>query len=116
MKVENILDLLKDGEPIAINDKTFTPEMIEEVRLETGDIVYWVIDGGDLWLSVDVDSEEVILFSRIEEEVDVSLDSVLYGGEDYELSLETKGTVLEDGEEIDQVIIREFQNESGDIF
>ncbi len=116
MKVQKALKFLKDGVNVAINDKTFIPEEVQEVKMETGEMVYWILDGGDLWLSIDSESDEVIFFNKIDDEIDVSLDGILYAGEDYELSLEMKGAIVGEDGESEQVLVREFENESGEIF
>jgi len=115
MNVQDALNILMNEEPIVVAGKTFTPESIDEVRLDTGDMVYLVRDGGDLWLSMDPESDEVILFSDVAEEVDASAEVASYAGEDYEFSYEANGKIEDGGEEIETVTWREFEKDDGTI-
>jgi hypothetical protein len=110
MKVRDVLEILQNGNAIVINDKTFEPTETSEVHLETGETLYWVRDGGDLWLSLDPESEEVILFNDVEDEMSTSSDVVLYGGEEYEFSYETEGHLVSEEGDREKVTIREFEN------
>ena len=115
MHVSEAIEQLLADNAIVVVDKTFEPTSIEALRLETGDMMYWVADGGDIWLSLDPDSEEVILFSEIEGEFDASEDTIVYNGEDYEFSYEGEGTVIEEGEDIDTILFRDFEGPDGRI-
>ncbi|MFA6522533.1 MAG: hypothetical protein WCT24_03020 [Patescibacteria group bacterium] len=113
MKVREALERLQLGNSIAVNDKTFEPTETSEVHLETGETIYWVRDGGELWLAIDPESDEVILFSDIEDDLNSGSDVVLYGGEEYEFSYEAQGHLTGEDGDREQVTIREFVNAEG---
>ncbi|MBU1126547.1 MAG: hypothetical protein ABH826_02645 [Patescibacteria group bacterium] len=115
MQVEKAIEKFLEGESIIVAGKTFDTDTVEEIRLETGDKIYWVRDGGDLWLSVDPESEEIILFHTVEEEIDSSGDTVYFKGEDYEFEFEGIGRILDDGEETDEIIFRDFSGPDGEV-
>lgn len=115
MNVKKALKNFQEFEPVIVSGTTFTAEHLEEIKLETGEVVYWIRDGGDLWLLLDPQSEEIILFHDIEEEVDASSDTLTFGGEDYDLEYEAKVHILDDGEETDEVIIRDFSGPDGEL-
>ena len=114
MNVKKALEKFKELEPVIVDGATFTTEHLDEIKLETGEIVYWVRDGGDLWLLLDPQSEEIILFHDIEEEIDASTDTITYSGEDYDLEYEAEVYILDEGEETDQVAIRDFAGPGGE--
>ncbi len=115
MQVEKAIEKFFEGEAIIVAGKTFEADSVEEIRLETGDEIYWIRDGGDLWLSVDPESDEIILFHTVEEELDSSGDTVYFKGEDYEFEFEGVARILDDGEETDEVIFRDFTGPDGEI-
>ena len=113
MEVSEAAQRLMQDEPIVVAGKTFEPTSIEELKLETGEMMYWIMDGADVWLSLDVGSEEIILFSEIEGEFDPTEDTVVYSGEDYEFTYEGEGILLEDGEEVDRIFFRDYEGSTG---
>lgn len=115
MNVKDILELLQDDKEVVVAGKTFEPTAFDEVRLETGESIYWVRDGAGVWLSVDPESEEVILFDDIEGDFDPSEDALIYNGEDFEFSYEGDGKFTEDGEELDKVLFRDYEGPDGRI-
>ena len=115
MNIEEALEKILNEEPIIVAGTTFETRQIDEVNLETGEKVFWIKDGGDMWLSLDQDAEEIILFTDIEEEIDGESDVAVYGGDDYEFSYETAGKIKDDGEELDKISYREFENNEGTV-
>lgn len=116
MQISEALQALKNGDSIIVRDKTFEPHSIDEFQLETGETVFWVKDGENMWLSIDEGSEEVILFNEIEADIDPAAETIFYGGDDYEFSLEVSAKVLdEDGEEIDQIDFKDFDRGDGQL-
>lgn len=114
MKISEALQLLEEDQAIVVRDKTFNPRGVEPVSLETGEKVYWVHSREGLWLSLDPEGEEIILFEDIDEELEVEDDIVVYGGEDYEFSYE--GTTTMSAEEGGKVLsFKEFEASSGEI-
>jgi len=109
MTIAEALKHIQEDKPIIISGKTFIPESWDEVKLDSGESVYWIRDGGDLWLSLDPDGEEAIIFNDIEEEMDASEDLVIYSGDDYEFSYGATGRIIIDEEASDEVSFREFE-------
>ena len=114
MKLSQALELVQNDQPIVVRDKTFLPRGVEEARLETGEIVYWVYTKDGMWLSFDPDGEEILLFEDINEELEPEDDTVVYGGEDYEFSYEGVAKV-DDADGGTTTGFKEFQNADGDI-
>lgn len=116
MNIHKALKAFKNDQSVIVIDKTFEPKAIDELRLDTGESIFWVLDGNELWLEIDPNSEEVKLFEGIDEEFDGSQDTVFYAGEDYEFSYEGSATVLdEDGDSLDSVSFRDFQKVGGEV-
>jgi hypothetical protein len=98
MQIAQALEVLGNDNPIVLRDKTFQPRGVETVSLETGEKVYWVPSVEGVWLSLDPEGEEIILFEDIDEELEAEDDIVVYGGEDHELAYEGVATTsAEDG-------------------
>lgn len=114
MKISEALDLLENDQAIVVRDKTFNPRGVDAVSLETGETVYWVHSREGIWLSLDPEGEEIILFEDIDEELEPEDDIVVYGGEDYEFSYEGTATMsAEDGGKV--MTFKEFEDSSGEI-
>ena len=113
MNIEKALQKFQDMESLIVGGTTFETEGIDEIRLETGESIYWVKDGGDVWLSLDPQSEEIILFTVIEDEIDYSGETVVYRGDDWEFEYESEAMIVEDGEETDEIMFRDFEGPNG---
>ncbi len=94
-----------------MRDKTFEPHQLDEIVLESGETVFWARSKDGTWLSLEQDGAEVIFFEDIDEEIEPEDDIVVYGGQDYEFSYESKITLLtDDGGTI--MMMREFEGPS----
>ncbi len=115
MRVQEILEVINKFDPVVIGGKTFEPVTIDQVILETGESVYWAHASDGRWVSIDPESEEVIAFSDIEEDIANSKDVVLYAGDEYEFSYDSSARVRdEDGEE-ELVSWREYEAANGSL-
>lgn len=114
MTIKQAIDAVKNGNPIIVGDKTMAPDTVDEVKLKTNERVYWVRSDDAIWLSLDAPSEEILVFTDIEEEFDPAEDALFYANEDYELSFETEDAKLvdEDGEE-EAVMWRDYESGTG---
>lgn len=111
MTIAEALKKIQSEESIIVRDKTFEPEGLDEIVLESGETVFWVHTKDGTWLSLDPEGEEIILFEDIDEELEPEDDIVVYGGQDYEFSYESKVTLLtDDGGTI--MMMREFEGPS----
>jgi len=115
MTISDLLANLQDDQAVVVDGKTFDPNSIDEVELQTGEMVYWIREG-DTWLSIDEEAEEVILFQDIEEDIEMDSDALIYRGEDFELSIEVAGMLVDDGQQLDTVKYRDFENADGEVF
>lgn len=114
MEIAQALEVLGNDAAIVVRDKTFKPRGVETVALETGEKVYWVPSVEGVWLSLDPEGEEIILFEDIDEELEVEDDIVVYGGEDHELSSEGSATMsAEDGGKV--VGFKDYSSADGEI-
>lgn len=113
MRVQEVLETINKFDPVVVAGKTFEPQTIDQVILESGETVFWVHGDDGSWLSLDQESEEVIRFTDVEEEVGAAKDVVLYAGDEYEFSYESSAKVRdEDGEE-ELISFREYEAPSG---
>jgi hypothetical protein len=111
MTIAEALKKIQSEESVIVRDKTFEPEGLDEIVLESGETVFWVHTKDGTWLSLDPEGEEIILFEDIDEELEPEDDIVVYGGQDYEFSYESKVTLLtDDGGTI--MMMREFEGPS----
>lgn len=108
MTIAEALKELQEEKAIVVRDRTFEPQGVDEIVLESGESVFWVHSKDGTWLSLDPDGEEVILFEDLDEELEPEDEIVVYGGQDYEFSYESKITLLtDDGGTI--MMLREFE-------
>ncbi len=114
MKLSAALDLVRNDQPIVIRDKTFSPRGVEEVKLETGESVYWVYTKDGMWLSFDPEGEEILLFEDIDEDLEAEDETVVHGGEDYEFSYEGVAKV-DDDDGGTTTNFKEYENSDGEI-
>ncbi len=111
MTIAEALQKVQQEQSIIVRDKTFEPTRADEIVLESGETVFWVRAKDGTWLSLDPEGEEVIQFEDIDEEMEPEDDIVVYGGQDYEFSYESKVTLLtDDGGTI--MMMREFEGPS----
>ena len=115
MRVQEVLEVVSKFDPVVVGDKTFEPQTTNRVILESGETVFWVhgVDGS--WLSLDQESEEIIYFTDIEEEVGAAKEVVLYAGDEFEFSYESSAKVCNDDGEEELVSFREYETSSGSI-
>lgn len=110
MKVAKALAIFKEENPVIVNGRTFEVRNISHIILDSGDDVYWIRNGEGRLLSIDAQSEEVIIFEEIDEELEAYDETLEYRGTDYEFTYEESGKILdEDDEEIDNVDFKEYE-------
>lgn len=115
MKISQALELMKEDEPVVVRDKTVHPRGVEEVILETGERVYWVYTKEGMWLSLDPQGEEIMLFEDLDEELEPEDDTVVYGGEDYEFSYEGNARIEDEDGEGTMVMFKEYESADGEV-
>ncbi|MDA0207828.1 MAG: hypothetical protein O3B64_00255 [bacterium] len=106
--------LLEGGE-LVISGRTVAPRHVDLIELESGEEMIWIHDE-DIWISIDVASDEVLFMTEFETEIDASEDMQVHQGVEFELTFETKGNVVdEDGEVQDSMLFRDYASEDGEI-
>lgn len=111
MTIAEALKKVQEEQSIVVRDKTFEPTRVDEIVLESGETVFWVRAKDGTWLSLDPEGEEVIQFEDLDEELEPEDEIVVYGGQDYEFSYESKVTLLtDDGGTM--MMMREFEGPS----
>jgi hypothetical protein len=106
-------------EAVSVANKPFTYVGKSEVTLDDETVLYWFYDDDDAMLSIAPDDEELILFTKIEEEIEPD-DSILYQSKEHEFSYEAAGTVTKvEGdsitEEEDRYLFSDYQSAEGQI-
>ncbi len=83
------------GTRFTVFTEPFTLESKLTMKLEGGLSNYWFFDGERMFLAVDPEAEEIIIFSPVESQIEKDDDIVVEGGKDHEFSYEDHGTVDE---------------------
>lgn len=113
MKVAKALQTFLQEQSVIVDGRTIKAELIEHIHLDSGEDIYWLRCESGIWLSIDPQSEEVIIFQEIDEDLEAYDEILEFRGVDYEYTYEESGTVKdEDGEEIDHVDFKEYEAES----
>lgn len=114
MQLATALELLRDDAAIVVHGRTFEPQGVREVTLETGEKVYWAEGKDGTLLSLAPESDEILLFEEMAETPEPEDDMVVCGGEDYELSYEGTAVVRE-GESNISYALKDFEGPDGNI-
>lgn len=114
MTIAETIERLRNDEPVVIRDKTFTVRSMDNLTLDTGEIVYWAYGKDGMWLSLDPESEETIFFEDLDDELEPEDDTVVYGGNDFEFSYEGTAT-LKDDDGGTVMSFREFESQKGEV-
>jgi len=110
MKLNKALELFLNERPVIVDSRTIEAESVDHIRLESGEDVFWIHGEGGIWVSIDQNSEEVMLFQEIVADLEAYDETLEYRGVDYEFTYEEGGKVKdEDGEEIDRVDFKEYE-------
>lgn len=113
--MSDLKTVLLEGGELIISGRTIAPRHVDRIQLESGEEMVWLHEE-DIWISADLSSDEVVFMTEIETEIDASDDMQVYQGVEYELTFDTKGSVVdEDGEVQDTVIFRDYASEDGEI-
>ena len=112
MTIQEALDHLQNEQALLVNNFTFEPDTIDHAILTTGDSIYWIRNDSGRWLSVDVASDELILFEDVEEEVEPGEGLVVLRNKDYEFSSEGSGRLVdEEGVELETMSFKDYEAE-----
>lgn len=117
MTIHEAIELINDGQDLAVSDKTIEVNSVETLKLETGEITYMVEDSTQgVVLFLDSGSEEILLFQKLEDEdIDPNQDVQTYGGLDYDFSESGEAVILDDDleTELERIIFRDFEANGG---
>ncbi|MBT4857408.1 hypothetical protein HON52_04460 [Candidatus Uhrbacteria bacterium] len=112
MNIQDLLSRLQEEQPVLVKSLSFDPDTIDQAVLDTGESVYWIRNESGRWLSIDIGSDEIMLFEEADEDVDPSEAIVVFRNKDFEFSYEGKGNVIdEDGVVIEPVTFKDFESE-----
>jgi hypothetical protein len=116
----DIKDLLEIdlSKSISVFNEPFRYMGRAEITLDNGAVLYWMYDDGDVMFAVAPDEEELVLFHKIEEEIEPS-DVILYQAKEYEFSYEDAGKITEiignpEEDEGDRYLFSDYQSQDGD--
>ncbi|MEK7615391.1 MAG: DUF4178 domain-containing protein [Patescibacteria group bacterium] len=117
MTIKDLL-ALELGESVSVFNQPFEYAGRSEVTLDDDAKVYWLFDDEDRMLSISPDDDELVLFDRLEEEVEAD-DSIFLHGKEYEFSYENAGKITDvDGsaetEQEDRYLFTEHQSADGE--
>ena len=115
MRVSDALAVIQQFDALVLGDKTFEPLTIDQVVIDSGEIIWWAHGSDNTWISIDVDSDELIHFNDVDEEMTIGKEIVSFAGDEYEFSYESAAKIMsEDGEE-ERVSFREYELPSGEV-
>lgn len=119
MNVKHLLTL-EIGANLTISTEVFTLAGRLRVRLEGGTETTWLFAEEDLLLSIQPDSEELFLFSIVEQQLERDDNIVIEQGKEYEFSYEDRGAVeTAEGEspydEGDDIALSDFESDEGSV-
>lgn len=118
MKISDLLSL-DLGESVSVANEPFTKIGQAEMKLNDGTKMFWLYDDEDHMLSVAPDEDELVLFQKIQEEIEPS-DMILFQNKEYEFSYEDGGVVKKiEGDpfvdEEDHVVFSDYESKEGEI-
>ncbi len=118
MKISDLLELELD-ETASVFNEPFKIVGKSDVHLDDETKMFWLYNDLEGMLSVAPLEEELVLFEKIEEDIEPS-ETILYVGKEYEFTYEGAGNVIEaDGntptEEEDRYLFSDYESPSGEI-
>lgn len=119
MNVKHLLTL-EVGANLTISTEVFTLVGRLRVRLGDGTEATWLFAEEELLLSIQPDSEELFLFSIVEQQLERDDNIVIEQGKEYEFSYEDRGAIeTSEGEgpydEGDDVEFSDFESDDGSL-
>ncbi len=116
MNISQLL-LTELGESVSVLNQPFQYMGRAEVTLDDGTKIFWLYNDNEGLLSVAPDTEELILFDRVHDEVEPS-DVILYQGKEFEFNYEDAGNVTaiegdSETEEDDRYLFTDYQSKDG---
>ncbi|HBO99696.1 MAG: hypothetical protein UU48_C0006G0073 [Candidatus Uhrbacteria bacterium GW2011_GWF2_41_16] len=96
MTLKQLLETTQPGQTLLAHNDPFDYQGKAEITLEGGDVIYWLFNEKDSFISVNPETDEMVDFRGVEDEVEREEDdpgTVGYEGDNYELSYEDRGTL-----------------------
>lgn len=117
MDIKDLLEITL-SKSISVFNEPFRYMGRAEITLDNGAVLYWMYDDGDVMFAVAPDEEELVLFHKIEEEIEPS-DVILYQNKEYEFSYEDAGKITEiignpEADEDDRYLFSDYQSQDGE--
>lgn len=113
MTMQEIISAILEGKELSVEGVPFSVGNIEEIKLSTGELMYFAYAESGALLSVDPTNEECYLLESCDEEIDLEEDLQVYNGHDYEFSTESEGRLVVEEELTDGVMMRDYEASSG---
>lgn len=113
MTIQQLIDAVLEAKELSVEGVPFVVSSVEEIRLSTGDTMYFVYGESGALLSIDAENEECLLLENCDEEMELEDDEQVYDGRDYEFSTECEGRIKVEEELTDGVMMRDFEASNG---
>ncbi|MFH1252831.1 MAG: hypothetical protein V1664_00660 [Candidatus Uhrbacteria bacterium] len=112
--------LLKPNTTMLVKNDPFDYRGRSDITLVGGVIVYWFFSDEGSFISVNPDSDEMILFRVADSELEVDEEGAIYEGESLEVSYEDHGTITAVTneaavEENDAFNFSDYENDDGSV-
>ena len=119
MTIEQLLKL-ELGRSVSVFNEPFVYLGRAELDLEGGQKMIWFYNDGDGMLSVTPGDDELVIFEKIDEELEPDGEMILYQNKEYEFSYEDAGNVSAlEGESIteddDRYIFSDYESTDGKV-
>ncbi|HBD04859.1 TPA: hypothetical protein DCZ32_00165 [Candidatus Uhrbacteria bacterium] len=111
MNIEK-LTLAGHGQTISIQSRILRVVDNVQVELKGGEVQHWLYCDSDFLLVVVPETEEISLYTRIEEELEIDDEQVSYGGDDYEFSYEDSG--IESKEDPVPISFKDYESDKSE--
>ncbi|MBU0530901.1 MAG: hypothetical protein ABIG32_03330 [Candidatus Uhrbacteria bacterium] len=120
MSSEDILKQAEIGQELSVLNSPFLINGRITITLEGGVDIVWIFSDDEKLLAVNATTDEMILLSPVEDEIDGDDEDVAYHGKQYEFSYEDNGMISEgeDGANFDvgeKVSFKDFESEDGQV-
>jgi hypothetical protein len=117
MNIKDLLSMELESN-VSVFNEPFSYLGKAEIHLKDGTKMFWLYNDSEGMLSVSPEEEELVLFEKLEDEIEPS-ETILYSGNEYEFSYEGSGNVeASEGnsptEEEDKYIFSDYESTAGE--
>jgi len=120
MTIDDILELAQIGQELSVLNSPFKIHGRITITLAGGDDVVWIFSDEEKLLTVNPVTDEILVLTRMEDDLNGDEEAVAFQGKEYEFSYEDNGEISggEDGDDYDvgeKVSFKDFESEDGQI-